>query len=140
MARCFSLHGRIVPGLVLLLVWSALAFAAAPDAPTPAEPFQLAQAQTVVTCGQSRCDCGTARLISEETAPCHVTSFTGQSDTGSGWCCVCAGGPTVAVCAEGICDCTESPLVARMSAPCKVTSSAGACRISSGLCCLCALE
>ena len=93
MARCFSIHGRISTGLVLLLAWYALALAASSDEPTPAESFQLAQVQTVATCGQSRCDCGAASLISEEKAPCNVTSFTGQCDTGSGWCCVCAGGP-----------------------------------------------
>lgn len=140
MAHCFSIHGRIRTGLVLLLAWYALALAASSDEPTPAESFQLAQVQTVATCGQSRCDCGAASLISEEKAPCNVTSFTGQCDTGSGWCCVCAGGSTVAVCADSFCDCTNSTLLSRTSAPCKVTSSAGSCRIDSGSCCLCALE
>jgi len=139
MARFLPMHCRILAAFGLLL-WYALALAASSAKPAQVELFQLVQTQTIAACGQSRCDCGGARLISQQSAPCNVTASTGQCSTGSGWCCLCEGSNTVAICADALCECSNSTLLAQMTAPCTVTSSAGQCRIGSGACCVCGLD
>ena len=101
----------------------------------PATRLQVTQTLTIAVCGDT-CDCGTAALVSKESAICSVRSTTGSCEVGSGECCVCALTNTVAVCGD-TCDCSDAVLLTRVSAPCTVTSSAGPCSASSGQCCVC---
>src|SRR5262245_57236617 len=103
--------------------------------PQPAARVQVMQNLTIAVCGDT-CDCGTATLVSKESAICSVRSSTGSCSVGSGECCVCAVTNTVAVCGD-TCDCSDSVLLTKVSAPCTVTSSAGQCSTSSGECCVC---
>lgn len=141
MTPLILIQRRIMASLGIVLAWGALALAVPPGTRAPVEPLQLAQIWTMAACGQSLCDCGTARLISDQAAPCEVTSSAGTCSTGSGHCCICAAPRiTVAVCANILCECDNSRLVMQTSAPCMVTSTAGTCSIGSGQCCVCALD
>jgi hypothetical protein len=140
MARLLPQHHRIVAGLGLLSLWGALASAAPPVDRIPPEPLWLVQTWTIAVCGQSLCDCGTARLVSEQAAPCEATALAGDCRTGTGHCCICEGRRTAAICAETLCECSTGRLLIQTSAPCTVTSSTGQCHIGSGQCCVCTLD
>jgi hypothetical protein len=124
--------------LVLVLVvpaWAQGVRVGEEGQPQPAAHVQVTQNLTIAVCGDT-CDCGTATLVSKESAICSVRSSTGSCSVGSGECCVCAVTNTVAVCGD-TCDCSASVLLTKVSAPCTVTSSAGQCSASSGECCVC---
>jgi len=104
--------------------------------PQPAARVQVTQNLTIAVCGDT-CDCGSATLMSKESAPCTARSSTGSCQVGGGECCVCAAANTIAVCGD-TCDCSASSLLTRVSAPCDVTSSSGSCNVDSGSCCVCA--
>ena len=102
----------------------------------PEARVQVTQNLTIAVCGDT-CDCGSATLMSKESAPCTARSSTGSCQVGGGECCVCAAANTIAVCGD-TCDCSVSTLLTQVSVPCDVTSSSGSCNVDSGSCCVCA--
>jgi hypothetical protein len=139
MLRLLLRHHQVYAGLGWFLALCLLWPAASPAQRPPADPHLVVPPQTIALCGES-CNCGGARLISRQHAPCEVTSSTGGCSSGSGQCCVCESTQTIAVCSQSTCDCDNSQLLTKMYAPCAATSAAGQCRIGSGQCCVCILE
>jgi hypothetical protein len=67
--------------------------------PQPETRVQVTQNLTIAVCGDT-CDCGSATLMSKESAPCTAQSSTGSCQVGGGECCVCAAANTIAVCGD----------------------------------------
>jgi hypothetical protein len=130
----------MVVAIVLVMAFSVFAQDSSVTSVTQAqtgEASQLLPVTTIAVCGYETCDCGSARLVTRNFAPCTVTATTGSCSVDNGACCICEATDTFSVCGEETCTCGDAVQITKLAAPCTVTATTGSCTEGAGECCVC---